>query len=61
MSTALLDNEINIVPVWRSVVLVRGLLDRTLDQDLTVLPTHHPQIDGLGTVPLDILVDAKST
>ncbi len=47
------------VPVWRPVPIMRWLLQWTFDEDLAVLPSHHFQVDGLGTVILDVFVNTQ--
>lgn len=47
-------------PVRRPVLFVRGLFQWAFDEYLAVLPAHHPEVEGLGAVGLDVFVDAES-
>jgi hypothetical protein len=47
-------------PVRRSILILRRLLERALDENLAILPSHHKVVDRVNTVLLDILVNAQA-
>lgn len=47
------------LPIRRAIFTMGGLLQRALNEDLSITPPHHPQIDRLSAVFLDVLIHAQ--
>jgi hypothetical protein len=47
------------IPVWRAVFFLSWFLQRNIYQDLTILPSHHPKVDRVNAMFLNVLVNAQ--